>query len=56
MRHNTNVGRLDMHVNKKGASVVSREENAPLEIFQRGLEMNLTPCLLTRQATDRIIM
>jgi hypothetical protein len=32
-----------MHVNKKVASVASREENASLEIFQDGLEVNPTP-------------
>ena len=41
--HSMNVGRLDMHVNKKVASAVSREEDAPFEIFHLGLEMNPTP-------------
>jgi hypothetical protein len=43
MPHSTNVGRLDMRVDKKVASAVSREEDASLEIFQHSLELNPTP-------------
>ena len=41
--HSTYMGRLDMHVNKNVAPMVTREEDASLEILQHGLELNPTP-------------
>ena len=43
MLHSTYMGRLDMHVNQNMAPMVSREEDASLEILQHGLELNPTP-------------
>ena len=43
MLHSTYMGRLDMHVDQNVAPMVSREEDASLEILQHGLELNPTP-------------